>query len=178
MSSLTPSILWEMKVTFWVAGGILIIVSILPSDLKWKQKLNGPLPRTSLRGWNFSRSMRNSSQSLSWNVDGYIKKWRNIKIHWSKIHLRPHHLFPLSSFHILNNHDRHRLLLWSPHLTLMNRLWLPPVLWNTLGIWHLLTLPLSLLTPPIFHYSLHLQCSKFLLSIIVMVDHAIIDIVQ
>ena len=56
----------------------LIIVSILLSDLKQKQKPNGLLPRTSLRGWNFSRSMRSFDRSSSWNMDGYIRRSRPI----------------------------------------------------------------------------------------------------
>ena len=180
MSSRMPSILWGMNTTFWVAGGILIIVSILLLGSKWKQKLKGPPPRTSLKGWNSSKLMRNYDWSLSQNMDRYIRRWRNIKIHLYEIHPRSPCPFPFWSFHILNNHDQHHLPLWSPHSTLKNHLQLLPVLWNALRIQPLQILPPNLSILPIFHHSLSccLQCFKFLLLIIVMVNHDTTDIIR
>ena len=137
-------------------------------------------PRTSLRGWNFSRSTRNSGWLSSQNVDRYIRRWRNIKIHWFGRHLKCHHPFPYWNFHILNSQDRHHPLLQLPHLTPKNCLQLLPALWNALGIQHHQALLPNQLTLLIFHHFLShcLQHFKFPPSIITMVDHTTIDITQ
>ena len=167
------STLWGTNMTFWAAGGILIIVSIWLSDSKWKQKPNRSPPRTSSGGYNSSKSRRNFGQLLSQNEDKYSNKWGTTPILWPENHLKclnPNlSQFPPWNSYITNNHDQHHPLLQSPCSTLRNHLPQHQVLRN---IQHH-----QLMTLHHFQF-LHLLCFKFPLSTIIMVDHTTIDIVQ
>ena len=112
--------------------------------------------------------MKNSGQSLLWNMDGYIRRWRNVKTHWFGRHLRCHHLFSYWNFHIPNNQDQHHPLLWSPHSILRNHLWPLLALQNILRTQHHWILPPNWLTLPTSHcfLSCRLWHFKFLPLII------------